>query len=413
VVLSATRRGGFAVACVIGMGGCASGALAQSTVAPAVEEANDLRNRSEGVTLGPVKVVPSADFHLDYDSNVYAEPSSASSDVTYGFSPQIEASYARQNLRFNTLASANVVRFGSLTRENYVTATIRSSAMWLMQAGTQLGGEAGFSRLAEDRGAVESRLDQTLGPRITNLLSGGLTYRRERGRLLVELAGRAEKFDNLAAVDSLRDFSVYGVTAKTGMRIAGATYLTATGFASFRDFRLPAPGTLANRDSVTYGFRGGIDLTSNPFLQGRVGVGLFRFDARSDTIPDHTGVSVDASLTYRPRRRTAIVLDAFRGDVATFRLGATARTDTSVGLTVQQVARHNLFGSLGAFWRETRYQGDTRQFRTSGGRVAIEYLVNRSIAVIGTATYTQRRSDDPFSRFERFRAGITLRLTPR
>src|SRR3546814_4462414 len=75
-------------------------------------------------------------------------------------------------------------------------------------------------------------------------------------------------------------------------------------------------------------------------------------------------------MSYAIRPRTAITLDAFRGDVATVRTGALARTDTRIGIGVQQEVRHNLLFNAGLSWRQTDYRGTSDQTqRIWGGNV--------------------------------------------
>lgn len=386
-------------------------AYAQSTVAPAVRASNDPEYASRGATLGPVRLVPSFDFSAEFNDNVYASPDKEKSDTIFTLSPQLRASYSRQDVEFKGLARLNVMRFASLTTENSVSATTEAGALWRPKVGLQLGADVGFSRLVEDRGDVERLTNQTSGPRMTHLFSAGAKIHRERGRILFDMTTLVQKYDALAERDADRDFTAYSLVAKTGARITGSTYATMTGFVSYRDFRLLAVGGLFSRDSMTYGARAGLDFTSNAFLDGHIGVGVFRFNARADTIEDHTGLSIDAAITYRPRRRTAIVFNAFKGDVATFRLGASSRTDTSLGLAVQQEVRHNLFGTAGLGWRETRYRNNSNVLRTYEAQGKVEYLLSRRLSTIGTVTYVKRTSNNPFDPYERFRAGVSLRLT--
>lgn len=398
----------FWFATFVAYGGAAH---AQTTIAPAVQSSNDPEYTSRGATLGPVRIVPSFDFSAEFNDNVYASRDNEKSDTVFVLSPQLRASYSRQNVDLNAVARLNVTRFASLTTENSISAATQASAVWRPQTGFQVGADMGFSRLVEDRGDVERLKNQASGPRKTNLLSAGATIHRERGRIMFDLTTLAQKYDALADRDADRDFSAYSLVAKTGVRITGSTYATVTGFVSYRDFRLLAAGGSLNRDSMTYGARAGLDFTSNSFLDGHIGVGVFRFNARADAIDDHTGLSIDAAITYRPRRRTAIVLNAFKGDVATFRLGASSRTDTNVGLAVQQEVRHNLFGTAALGWRETRYRSNSDVLRTYEAQAKVEYLLSRRLSTIGAVTYVKRTSNNPFEPYERFRAGVSVRLT--
>lgn len=391
--------------------GCNSAALAQTTIAPALNAPDNPEYLNRGVQLGSIKLVPSFDFAAEYNDNVYAAPDNKNSDALFVASPQLRASASRENVDFNALARANITRFASLTTENSVSAITTAGVLWRARTGVSFGADVGYSRLVEDRGDVERLRNPTSGPRLTNLLSGGARFRHERGRLRFDVNGLVQKYDALAARDDDRDFTSYSLSAKAGTRLTGATYITATAFVSHRDFRLLDSAGGFSRNSLTYGARAGLDFTSNAFLDGHIGVGVFRFDATADEIQDHTGISIDANVTYRPRRRTAIVLNAFQGDVATFRLGAAARTDTQVGLTVQQEVRHNLFGSAGLGWRKTEYRSRVNALRTVEAQGKMELLISRQFSTVGTIAYAKRTSDNPIEPFERFRASVALRFT--
>src|SRR3546814_11949641 len=97
-------------------------------------------------------------------------------------------------------------------------------------------------------------------------------------------------------------------------------------------------------------------------------------------------------MSYAIRPRTAITLDAFRGDVATVRTGALARTDTRIGIGVQQEVRHNLLFNAGLSWRQTESRGTSDQTqRIWGGNVEAEYLLNRHLSIAARGWY---RSDE-------------------
>lgn len=385
-------------------------ARAQSTIAPAVDSPDNPEYVNRGVQLGSIKLVPTFDFATEYNDNVYAAPNNGSSDAVFIASPQLRATSSRGNIDFNAFGRMNITRFASLKTENSVAAATSAGVLWRAREGVSLGGDVGYNRLVEDRGDVERLRNPASGPRLTEMLSASMKFRHERGRLRFDLNGLVQKYDALAARDDDRDFTTYSLAAKAGTRITGTTYITATAFVSHRDFRIPDLAGGFSRNSNTYGARAGLDFTSNAFLDGHIGVGVFRFNATAAEIEDHTGLSVDANITYRPRRRTAIVLNAFQGDVATFRLGAAARTDTQVGVTLQQEVRHNLFGSAGLSWLKNEYRTRVNALRTVQAQGRMELLISRQFSTIASVTYAKRTSDNPIEPFERFRANIAVRF---
>src|SRR3546814_4141930 len=90
--------------------------------------------------------------------------------------------------------------------------------------------------------------------------------------------------------------------------------------------------------------------------------------------------------------------------------GALARTDTRIGIGVQQEVRHNLLFNAGLSWRQTDYRGTSDQTqRIWGGNVEAEYLLNRHLSIAAMGWYKHRNSDAPDEDYERFRAGLELR----
>jgi hypothetical protein len=396
--------------CVSILLGWSSATRAQSTIAPRVAVPDNPEYVNRGVQLGSIKFVPSVEFATEYNDNVYAAPSDGDHDISFIASPQFRATTSSANIDFNAIGRMTVTRFASLKTENSIAATTSANVVWRAREGVSLAAEAGYNRLVEDRGDVERLRNPASGPRLTDMVSAGIKFRHERGRLRYDMTGLVQKYDALAARDDDRDFTTYSVSAKAGARITGATFITATAFVSKRDFRILDTAGAFSRNSTTYGARAGLDFTSNAFIDGHIGVGVFRFNATSDQIEDHTGVSIDANITYRPRRRTAIVFNAFQGDVATFRLGAAARTDTQVGLTLQQEVRHNLFGSLGVSWLKNEYRTRVNALRTAQAQGKMELLVSRRFSTIASVTYAKRTSDNPIEPFERFRTNLALRF---
>lgn len=405
------RRLATATATACGILGAASPALAQSysTIAPSVG-IEDPEFRVEGVTVGPIRVYPTIQATALYDSNVYATPDNERDDLVFIASPRITATYISGALKFDALANLDIVRFASLTTEDSEAFDTEARVVWQPSVGQRLSADAGFSRLVENRGDPEALNNINRGPRITNVTFGELQYRMDRGRWLLDTSAEVRKFNALSSSDDARDFTSYSAQAAFGMRVGGAVYGTLTGFVSQRDFRLGGTPLRPDRDSLTYGARLGFEVARIGLLEGRASAGVFRFEPESPLIQAHTGFSASASLTYRPRERTALVLNAFSGDVATFRLGAQSRSDTRVGLVLQQEVRHNLFGSAGLTWRQSKFRGNSITERTYIAAGDLEYLMSRNTSLLGSITFSKRTSADPSEPFERARFGLTLRL---
>ena len=391
--------------------GFATPALAQSpsTVAPSVGEEEPVYDEM-GLTLGSVKLFPSLEAGVSYDSNIYAEKTGKKDDAIFTIIPEVNARYQSSALTLTGRANASIRRFASVTRENSVGAVAETKAVWEPSLANRFIVGGGWNRLIENRGDPEARQLTTKGPRRTDLLFGNLEYRRESGKLMFDAKGAVNRYNVLARSESDRDFTAYLGQMVLGYRLNGSTFATVTGFVSRRDARLAVDSAGINRDATTYGGRVGVQIDPGGLIEGTAGVGVFRLDPSDSALPGRTGVSVEASLTYRPARRTAIIAEAFRGDVATFRIGALSRTDTRFGVSVQQEIRHNLFGQLGGSWREARFYGSGIHERTAVAQGGVELLISRAMAVSANASYAKRTSNDPIKPFERFQGGVQLRV---
>lgn len=380
------------------------------STAPAVY-ADDEEYRIPPKRLGGLSVSFNAEAKIEYDDNVYAEPSGKDGDVRFEFLPRIQVSTSPGPLTAKVDASGMIRRFGRLSSENVETGLVDGSVRWALGKSSTASGRLFWQRSAEERGDPESNIGALFGPRITNILGSELRYRTDSGRILVDLEATATRYDALPQRDADRDFSGYTARATLGLRTTSTVFVTAMGFASRRDFRLDLTSSGIKRNSSTYGGRLGLDIQPGGVIEGNISAGIFRFDPDDPMSSSKTGISVSGSLQYRPRRRTAVLLTAFRGDAATFRSGALQRTDTTAKLGVQQEVRHNLLFTPTVGYRMTRYNGSGQEQRTLTGSGELEYIFSRNMSVAANVSYSDRHSDDDFDdNFKRFRGGLSLRL---
>jgi len=380
-----------------------------SQTAPLVSD-NLKDYETRGLDIGGFRIKSEAETMLYADDNVYASPAGKRSDAVFRLSTGLDARRKTGAVELRATAKSSIRRMMSLTSENAETASVDFGMLWEPSAAQRLNLSGGWNRLVEDRGDPEALNLETTGPRLTNLLEAQAQYRREGGRIFFAADAAVRKYDVLGAQNAERDFTSFFGSLGVGHRVGNMLYGTLTGYINRRDFRLPITSAGVDQDATTIGGRLGIATKGEGLIQGRAAVGVFRLNPGDPTLDSRTGLSADVSLILRPQRRTAITLDASAGDVATFRLGAVARSDKRVSLSVQQEARHNLYGTLGFTVRESTFLGTGIKERTIGPNLEIEWLVNRMMSLVGYASYQHRTSDDPDEKFERFRGGVSLRF---
>ncbi|MFC3215850.1 outer membrane beta-barrel protein [Novosphingobium panipatense] len=378
--------------------------------APAVF-ANDSIYRERPRRIGNMSLSLGLEAKLEYDSNVYAEPRDRNDDIRTEIMPRMRLATAPGPLSAELGASGNIRRFADLKTENAEAWSIDGALRWAPTDSSAASARGFVQRAIEERGDPESNVSQQTGPRKIDVLGGNLRYRRDSGHILIDVEGAATQYDAVSQRDADRDFTNYNARATFGLRTRSTVFLTATGFVTRRDFRLEKTAAGTGRNSTTFGGRVGVDIQPGGPLEGNFSAGVFRFDPSDGGVKGRTGISIAGSLVYRPRRRTAILLDVFQGDVATFRTGAQQRTDTSFRLAVQQEIRHDLFATPTFGFRQTKYNGsgDKQRIFTVGGEV--EYVISRSISVVAMASYGDRDAEiDARDRYKRFRGGASVRM---
>ena len=386
-------------------------ALAQSidSTAPMLD-VEDVFGLPEPVTVGPFQVIASGEAGVHYDSNVYAEETDPVDDFVLVARPRLEARTGDARTRLAVQANAEYRKYFDQSSEDAISAFVGSTLTSEVSASDVVSASASWRRAVEDRGDPEARDIQSIGPRKINLFTGELGWAHQGPRVSLGLRGEASKIDYLSALDAERDLTLMSARASAGYRVGANSRLIVVGFVNQRNFDQQFDDNGINRDASTYGARAGLRFGEQGILRGEATLGVFRFDPSDPTLKSYTGLSADASLAYLPTRRLAFTLDAFRGDSATVRAGARARTDTTIRAGVQAEARHNLRLEASVFYRESEFRGIGTTEETVGVRAAAEYRINRIMSVVPSVTYADRTSDIPGEDFERFRGGVELRV---
>jgi hypothetical protein len=363
-----------------------------------------------GLRLGRTLVYPTLLVAGEYDSNIYAEDENTNSDRILHILPTVRAVQDGGNWRLRWLAQAHVRRFARNSSENSTAGVVEGEARFSPREGQSYRALLAYRRLIEDRGDPEARRDNTRGPRRLNGFGGELEHNREVGRWLFSGLLAGDKFDYLAGDDRVRDHLSLGGTLTAGRQVGGFTYAAITGFVNRRAFDQEFDQSGFQRDATTFGARAGLQINPGGLFDGSASAGLFSFRPDDSRIDSYSGLSLAANMNYRPTQRLALSLVAFRGNVATYRSGATARTDTRVALRLQQEIRHNLYANAGVFFRKSEFRGSGTSQDTRGIDGELEYLVSRRVGITAWARAAKRTSDLESEDFGRFRGGLGLRL---
>ena len=365
---------------------------------------------AKAVQLGRVSAYLGADMRLEYDSNIYALPSNEIDDERLTISPWLNLQLSDDKFQLSAQARGVIRRYFKNESENSEGINASLGGVFNLSASDTVSANAGWTRLVEDRGEPEARLGTGTPPRKYDIWQGDLGYTHRGARFTVGVKGTALKNNALASVDAERDYDQYSGSARLGYRLSGMMDVFGEAFYTARNFRLAVDSSGVDRDSKTYGARGGVSFEPGGLIRGEAAVGVFRFNPDDPQFDSRTGLSVSAGLIYTPSPRWAVTLDGFRGDVATVRNGAQSRTDTRVRLGVQNEIYHNIRWQASVLYRRSNFIGTGQRERTIAGVAEIEYLLNRNISFALTGRVATRNSSRAFDDFDRTILGAEIRL---
>ena len=360
--------------------------------------------------LGSATVTIGGSARLEYDSNIYAQAFGEKDDFRLQFRPYVDLLRKGSALELTARAEGDFRKYFQYDKEDAAGGRVAAGLNWTPSAADRLNVAAGWQHLIEDRGEPEGNTLPSIGPRELNLVDGDFSYLHQGSRIgfLVKATGARMRYTR--AVDEERDLDAVGGLARVMLRVAPLMSVFVEGVAAHRNFRLaPVPGQF-NRDASTYGARVGIAIDPGGTLRGDAAVGVYRLDAKDKRIETQTRMSVQIGLTYAPRPRTAIALEGFIGNVATYRTGVQSREDMRFRLGINQEIRHNLNGQLGVLYRRSKYFGTGDTDRLYGVTGELEYAVNRRVAIAATARFSKRDSSVALDEFDRMRGGLELRI---
>lgn len=359
--------------------------------------------------VGNTTLLPSLSASTTYDSNVYATSVAAISDAVFDIRPRIEIDSQGSALQIKADAYAHARLLAEQTREDTVAFGAGGSANYTLDRRTSLTGGLRFGRDWLHRADPEAS-PILLPPALFNTVSGDGGFRWQGNNILIGLNGSVQKVDFLDPGEDDRDLTSWRGSMRLGYAASPRIGIFVEPYYNRRDARLPFDKNGINRDVTTFGALAGVSFDITQRFTGELGVGAFKA-IPADPFPSYTGLAFSGNLTWSPTPRTVIAFTGFRGDVATIKSGAYARTDTRLQVRIDQEVRHNLLFNAAVAMRKSLYLGlADRQLTSVGGNAELEYLVNRTLSVFVNAGHENRTGTDPLDRFKRTTVGIGARL---
>lgn len=346
-----------------------------------------------------------------YDSNVYATSTKPQDDLIVVVRPRVEVDRNSATMRLHGEAYAQMRKHTSIGRESATSFGAAASAEIVPGVRQTLSVATRYDRAIESRADPETRRNLNEPPRKIDILGADLGYGFRGAQIGLALNGGYQQFFYRDLRERDRNLRIYRGSASVAWRPSAPFSIFVEGFATRRDFITSFDINGINRDATTLGILAGVSRDVSSTVQGRLGVGVFRFDPDDPTLSGFTGFAANGQLTWSPRPRTALTIIVSRGDVATVRSGATNRTDTQIALRVDQEARHNFLLSGEISWLDTQYRGIVpRSQQTFQLRGEARYLVNRLLAPFIAVGFARRDADLVTDRFTRGTIELGVRI---
>lgn len=397
-------------AAVLILGLLAAPAFAQDiTRTTAIEDLPRPGYEPRTIQTGGFVIEPMVEGNSRYDTNVFASPDNERSDVFFVLAPSVAARRNTGTSNLYTRAYANAFRYADYTSENITTFGGIVDFRKKLSGRDSLAAKIVFDRTFERRSDPEAFIAQFRRPARINSAGTEVEFAHQSGRLGLVAGVGATKLDYLAAADSDRDMTTYTARLKGSVNLSERLAVFIQPFANRRDPRLRFDRFGVDRRATTYGATSGVAVQVANRLMGQVGVGLFRTNPGDLGLDSYTGVAANGQMTWRPRTRTAISFDLFRGDAATVRSGALGRIDTTFNLNLDQEVRHNLLLFASAGYRKIRYRGDfdvSQRYLTA--ETSARYLFNRHLWAELGGNWMDRASKSQFDEFRKWQIFLKL-----
>lgn len=358
---------------------------------------------------GAWTVMPELRLSAIADSNVFATSRNAEEDVLFLVEPQVTFDRTTEELKITVESDAQIRQYAENTGENINLFGANGRLRYQATPSQTVTAGVGFRRTFQRRDDPERNDD--LGLPLTPIanLSGEAGYAWRPGRIGVEARASVNKTDFDEPVDDERDMTAYRASLRGLAGLSSRIDVFTEAYGVWRDFRLAVDSTGVDRDGETFGVNAGLALDFTDKLTGEIGAGVFTASFDDPALGEFTGLGASGELTWLPQQRTAVILNVFRGDIATNRAGANGRIDSRVGLGVFQEVRHNLRARLQIGYRHGSFRTNTgrKQDDLTAG-AAVEYLINRHLAAELGYTFRNRDATQPLEEFTAHQVGIAL-----
>lgn len=364
-----------------------------------------------GVRAGSFIMHPSIGLSETYDSNIFATPSGAKSDLYTTASPglSVESDWNRHAIQFN--ATGQFKQYASHPSENVNNATADLRGRYDISYGQYFIADGGYALQHEDRSSPDAVADAK-NPVEYHVTGGYLAYVREVGRIGLRVDGTVTSYDynNQATTTGAivheqdRDRIEYVVAPRVSYELTPGYHAFVRVVGNMRRYNevdfataqanLAATGvaTSARRNSHGYEVDAGTAIELTRVITAEIYVGFLHQEYDSPLFANVNGPAFGGNLLWSPTPLTTVKGSFSQSVAETTLLGSSSSQETNVQLTVEHELLRNVLLVASAGYVHDDYQGITRVDNTYGADAGARYLINRNLRATADISYSNRSS---------------------
>ncbi|ARQ02430.1 outer membrane beta-barrel protein [Pseudorhodoplanes sinuspersici] len=367
-----------------------------------------------GYRVGGVFFYPRLLAGMRFDSNVFATPTNAQSDIYFVLSPQLTVKYGRgtpgaelnpSRFSYQIDLGADIYRFRKFDSENRVDARGRITTNWDIAPDLQFDTAFEAARRHEERGD-SSQPQNAAKPVPYNDLRGEATLTKTWGRFGVALnAGvrnltyeDVDTFGGAVLDQTQRDGTIVSTYIKPFYEFSPGYRAFARLRGNWREYA--ATGT-QNRNSDGYEARGGVEFALTPLISGSVEAGYMSQTYENPLILPVDGLSLKGELLWLATALITVRANAERAVAETITPGFGPRLDTLFGGQIEYELLRNVIVKAGGSFKQEDFQDSPRKDDVTRWSAGIDYTLNRHLSIGGRYDFVSRESTIPTYSFDK------------
>ena len=175
------------------------------------------------------------------------------------------------------------------------------------------------------------------------------------------------------------------------------------------DFLQAVDSAGVNRDSQGVKALAGVKLKLSRLITGMAGVGVTLTTFDDPAFQNTTDFTADIGLTWTPRRRWTLALNARRELEPTNVAGASDKVESALALNARYEIIRNLGGFVRSGFNRTEFNGNNRTDTGYFAGFGVDWSVTRQASLRFAYNFRQEFSTDPAEEFSKHTATIGAR----